>query len=35
MYKKLNPKLAPDREFKESIDMLREKVITKIQESEK
>ncbi len=35
MYKKLNLKLAPDREFKESIDMLREKVITKIQESEK
>ena len=35
MYKKLNPKLAPDKEFKESIDMLREKVMTKIQESEK
>jgi chromosomal replication initiation ATPase DnaA len=30
MYKKLNPSLAPDRELKESIELLRDKVITKI-----
>lgn len=35
MYKKLNLKVAPDKEFKDSIDMLREKVMAKIQELEK